>query len=77
MPEVSTSCCATASDSYSLDDYVSRTVASKIGEKAKWSAADVIAEEIMNTISTETRASLGINFQVLVASALCEFNGKT
>jgi hypothetical protein len=36
---------------------------------------DVIAKEIENVITTQTRASLGIGFQMLVASALCEFNG--
>jgi hypothetical protein len=82
MPEVSTWCSTTASDSYleggslvSLDDYVTQTVVRRIGEKAKWSAADVIAKEIENVIKTQTRASIGISFQVLVASALCEFNG--
>jgi hypothetical protein len=43
--------------------------------ESRWRAADVIAEEIMNTYTTQTRAILGITFQMLVASALCEFNG--
>jgi hypothetical protein len=59
----------------SLDDYVTRTVVRRIGENARWSAGDVIAKEIMNAYTTQTRASLGISFQMLVASALCEFNG--
>jgi hypothetical protein len=58
-----------------LDDYVTRTVVRRIGEKAGWNAADVIAEEIDNIITTQTRASLGISFQMVVASALCEFSG--
>jgi hypothetical protein len=59
----------------SLDDYVSRTVVHRIGEQFEWSAADVIANEIMNAYTTQTRASHGISFQMLVASALCEFDG--
>jgi hypothetical protein len=59
----------------SLDDYVTRTVVCRIGVKSRWSAADVIAEEIMNVYKTQTRADLGISFQMLVAAALCEFNG--
>jgi hypothetical protein len=59
----------------SLDDYVTRTVVMTIGEKAGWNTADVIAKEIENVITTQTRASLGISFQMLVASALCEFSG--
>jgi hypothetical protein len=59
----------------SLDDYVTRTVVHRIGETARWSATDVIANEIINTYTTQTRASLGISFQMLVAAALCEFEG--
>jgi hypothetical protein len=59
----------------SLDAYVTRTVVRIIGENARWSAGDVIDKEIMNAYTTQTRASLGISFQMLVSSALCEFDG--
>jgi hypothetical protein len=59
----------------SLDDYVTRAAVHRIGAKFRWGAADVIAEEITNTYGKLTRASLGISFQMLVAAALCEFNG--
>jgi hypothetical protein len=61
--------------SVALDDYVTRTVVLRIGEIFKWSAADEIAKEIMNRYTTQTRASLGISFQMVVAAALCEFKG--
>jgi hypothetical protein len=62
-------------NSVSLDDYVTRTVVRSTGENARWNAGDVIAKEIMNACTTQRRASLGISFQMLVAAALCEFNG--